>query len=170
MFHALSRIVRHNIIFCNFWANKRCADERALSVRERPLPTPPPSSATTLCVQTIDPCWQNEAENETIPGTQTDPHLNNGRLEKEHTEALSFGVFPLPKMKGNKNQKTDVEAISPSQPRKVTAGSLQDISKPWGHVYCWNWLLGFVSFLFLYRQRNRGNKLEFSPELCRKNH
>lgn len=133
---------------------------------------PPPSSAATLCVQVTDPCWQSEAENETIPGTQTDPHLNSGRLEKEHAEALSFGVFPLPKMKGNKNQKTGVEAISPSQPRKVTAGSLQDISKPWGHVYCWNWLLGFVSFffLFLHRQRNRGNKLEFSPELCRKNH
>lgn len=27
-----------------------------------------------------------------------------------------------------------------------------------------------IFFLFLHRQRNRGNKLEFSPELCRKNH
>lgn len=131
---------------------------------------PPPASAATLCVQMTDQCWQNEAENETIPGTQTDPHLNSVRLEKEHAEALSSGVFPLLKMKGNKNKKTDVEATCPSKPGKVTASSLQDISKPWGHVCCWSWLLVFVSFLFLYRQRNRGNKLEFSPELCRKSH
>lgn len=131
---------------------------------------PPPSSAATLCVQMTDQCWQNEAENETIPGTQTDPHLNSVRLEKEHAEALSSGAFPLLKMKENMNTKTDVEVACPSQPRKVTAGSLQDISKPWGYVYCWSWLLVFVSFLFLYRQRNRGNKLEFSPEWCRKSH
>lgn len=33
---------------------------------------------------------------------------------------------------------------------------------------CWD--LYHFFFLFLHRQRNRGNKLEFSPELCRKNH
>lgn len=133
-------------------------------------PPHPPSSAATLCVQMTDWSWQNEGENETTPGTQTDPHLNSEWMGKEHAEVLSSGAFPLLKMKGNKNKKTDGEATCPSQPRKVTAGSLQDISKPRGHVHCWSWLLVFMSFLFLYRQRNRRNKLEFSPELWRTSH
>lgn len=70
---------RHNIIFATFVQIRDVEIKKLCSSgtgRERLLASLP-STVSSLHVQMTDQYWQNEAENETIPWTQTDPTLND---------------------------------------------------------------------------------------------
>lgn len=121
-----------------------------------------PRCVSPLHVQRTDQSQWNEADVRQCPGHKQSLTWRAGNSGREVLLMNTYMILLL-KMEESKSNEVKVRPTWPAQHRELISSSPQDLLQPCRRRRCWpgNW---YLCRSVLVWTRNRGDKLDFSPE------